>query len=275
MVRFGSTTGEPMSTPVDYFKVGKIALHDWRIRLMATEESMSFGDAFHLCCLVWCHLYERGGGTMPATEVDAVAEYLGMAKAMLSVGLADDTPEGLRIHGEERAAKFVAYRQRQRDKSIAAHRARYGKEENKELPAGSAGAEASPARITLTLSGSGSSPESGSGESSQHAIARARQAEKRELAKAATEAWVEWFNRTFARSFRVTQELSKQVGAILAQGYSEKPDMRGVALYLRSRWEDDPVMGVNLVPSTILRSTKFAERLDLAKEWGPQFWESP
>jgi hypothetical protein len=90
---------------------------------------------------------------------------------------------------------------------------------------------------------------------------------------------VEWFNRRFTRAFTASPELVKQVSALLARGYSEKPDMRGVALYLRSRWEDDEKMRGHLVPSTILRITKFAERLDAAREWdresGATIWGSP
>lgn len=258
-----------------WFKVDGAALDDWRFPRLGMELQVSHFEAFYLCCRVWRRLYERGGGLMPAMEVNAAARRMDMANALVASDLAEDTPDGLRIRGEERANEYGKYIANQRAKSEAGVASRVMAKTNDD-PRVNPGVHPG-ANPVLYLSGSrsGSSPESGSGESSQHAIARARQAEKRELAKAATEAWVEWFNRTFARSFRVTQELSKQVGAILAQGYSEKPDMRGVALYLRSRWEDDPVMGVNLVPSTILRSTKFAERLDLAKEWGPQFWESP
>ena len=126
------------------------------------------------------------------------------------------------------------------------------------------------------FSGSGSSPESGSGKSS----ARAKQAEARAIAEAAAASWLEWFNRVFARSFRMTQALTKQVGALLAQGHSEKPDMRGVALYLAMRWEDKPDMAAFLVPPSILRVTKFEARLELAREWdrtvnGQKIWGSP
>lgn len=90
------------------------------------------------------------------------------------------------------------------------------------------------------------------------------------MARKEAEAWLEWFNRRFTRSFQLTPELLKQVGAILGRGWSQKPDMRGVALYLRSRWQDDEAMAPHLVPSTILRISKFAERLDLAREWDRQ-----
>jgi len=266
-----------VSKSVDWFKVRKAALTDWRIALLAEELGGSFGDAFHLCSTVWCRLYERGGGFMPATEVDGVARRKGLAEAMVKVGLADATPDGLRIHGDELAMQWAQFRISQKQKSIAGNEARWGNADDNKVPVGIPPGVpgASPGiLISSSLSGSGSSPESG------RAAAQARQAEKREQARVATEAWLEWFNRSFARSFRVTQALTKQVGAILAQGHTEKPDMRGVALYLGMRWEDKPEMAAFLVPPSILRPSKFEERLELAREWdrtinGRKIWGSP
>lgn len=62
------------------------------------------------------------------------------------------------------------------------------------------------------------------------------------------------------------------VKALIARGYSEKPDIRGVALYLRSEWQDDPKMAKFLKPDSILVASKFGVRLDLAKEWSPEIW---
>lgn len=255
-----------------WFQVDKEALEDWRIARLAELLGVSFGDAFYLCSRVWCRLYERGGGLMPATEVDTVARRKGLADFMVESELADATPDGLRIKGDERACKFSQFRIEQKRKSALAVEARIGNGIYKEPPGGvPAGLPADDPSISIS---SGDlfpdlSPESGSGKINHQAKARAR-------AKEAADIWLEWFNRRFGRAFKSSQELQKLVGALLTRGYSEKPDMRGVALYLRSQWEDDDKMRPFLVPSTILRPTKFAERLDLAREWAreaaPSLW---
>lgn len=259
-----------------WFKVDGEALDDWRYARMGQELGVTMGDAFWLACHVWRRLYKRGGGYMSEAEVDGAAKRPGVARAMVVAGLATETPDGLRIRGEERAAEYGSYIASQKAKSAAGVAARVLAKTN-EVPRVHPGLNPG-----LDLSGSGSSPESGSGESSQRAIAAARQVAKREEAKVAAAIWLEWFNRRFLRSFTVTQELAKQVGALLARGYTERPDMRGVALYLRSRWDQDEKMAPHLVPSTILRVTKFPERLDLAKEWAKEnpdlynsLWGSP
>lgn len=252
-----------------WFKVDGEALDDWRYPAMGMELGVSMYEAFWLACRVWRRLYKQGGGYMSARDVDAAAGRAGVAKAMLASELADETPDGLRIHGDERAAEYGRFIECQKVKSEAGVAAKVMAKTNSN-PRVDPGVNPG-VNPVLYLSESGSSPDPESGKSQ----ARARQAEARQAAQAACDAWVEWFNRRFTRSFRVTQALVKQVGAILAQGYSEKPDMRAVALYLGSRWQDDEKMAVHLVPSTILRATKFAERVDLAKEWRPDLWGSP
>jgi len=245
-----------------WFQVEESAPHDPRIRLLARRLGITRGDAFLACCLVWCWLYKRGGGDEMATEeVDTVGENPGLAGAMVEVGLADPIESGVRIRGGKRAKRYAAFCALQKKRALEREAAKREQANNGApvvLPNEHQGGS-----LSLLVSGSGS-------QSPERSAALARQASKRAADAAAAGEWVEWFNRRFARAFTVTPELVKAVGALLARGYSEKPDMRGVALYLRSRWEGSDEMRHNLVPSTILRITKFPERLDLAKEWDRQ-----
>ena len=84
-------------------------------------------------------------------------------------------------------------------------------------------------------------------------------------AHAEARSWLAWFNKAFARQFTVNKQLIAQVRTLHARGFGYQ-DMVNVAMYLRTQWQDDPKMRAYLVPSTILRSEKFAERRDLANE---------
>lgn len=257
-----------------WFRVEADALDDERIVLLAQELGVSHGDAFHACSRVWCWLYKRGAGVMRPEEIDAVARHSGFANAMLNACLAEATEHGLRVKGGKRAEAYASFRERQKAKSELAVIARTsGKnvaEHTFAHPPGNPSPLGDP--DIYLRSGSGSSGDPDSGKSTRLAKARERMAEKRERERAAVESFLEWFNRTFGKAFRGSQEVTKLIGALLDRGYSEKPDMRGVALYLESRWKDDERMRDFLVPSTILRATKFQERLDLAKQWAPDIW---
>jgi hypothetical protein len=261
-----------------WFKLELSALDDPRIALLGVRLGISDGDAFKACCRVWGWLYQRGPGPMAEDEVNAVGRYSGLAEQLVSCGLAEATTEGLRIKGEERARKFADLRVLQKAKSalgVEARMAAFVMPETNDNPPGDPGVNprVNPDILSLDL-------RSGSlDQISDRSRSLDRVAQKRHEAECAAYAWVEWFNRRFTRAFTASPELVKQVSALLARGYSEKPDMRGVALYLRSRWEDDEKMRGHLVPSTILRITKFAERLDAAREWdresGATIWGSP
>ena len=262
-----------------WFRVDEEALDDPRIELVALKLGISDGDAFKACCRIWRWLYKRGGGLVPPEEIDKVSRQSGLAEQLIATGLADAHPDGLRIKGDKRADRYAAFCREQRRKSLMGRNQHLDSESVTIKTNGDPAAcppdepPAGPIYILSSSSSGSGSPDPESGR------ARERQAEKRAVTLAAAEAWLEWFNRRFARSFRLTPELSKLVGALLAKGYSEKPDMRGVALYMRSQWEGDEKMARFLVPSTILRPTKFAERLDLAREWdhscGDLIWVKP
>lgn len=93
-----------------------------------------------------------------------------------------------------------------------------------------------------------------------------------DIARQQATSWLEWFNRKFQRQFRVTDEVVRMVKALNARGYRERPDMRGVALFLRDEWQDDPKMAKFLKPDSILVASKFGIRLDEAKERYPEIW---
>lgn len=221
---------------------------------------------------------------MLARDVDVVGRRAGLAEAMLGERLAELVGEGLlRINGDKRAEKYGSFLASQKAKSVLGVEARMATSvltNTKVNPAGCPPGHpgVNPDLLSLDLRSSQSLPDSQTSLTlPDSGVARANQQAKRLAAQEACGSWVEWFNRRFNRSFRVTQELTKLVAALLTRGYSEKPDMRGVALYLRSRWEDDERMAPHLVPSTILRPTKFPERLDLAREWdresGGNIWQ--
>lgn len=250
-----------------WFRVEDGALDDPRVALLALRLGVSPGDAFMALCRVWRWLYQQAGRQMRPEEVDVVGQKSGLANAMIAVELAEATPEGIRIKGDWRARKLREYRESMRDRAMRRHHAAKdglnGNGGNKEDAHASAYADAHALQDNTLYSDSGS----GSGSGTPDSGARARNAEKRAIVVAAAGAWLEWFNRRFERCFTCSQSLQKSVGAILARGHSETPDMRGVALYLRSQWEGDERMERFLVPVTILRPSKFDERLDLAKEW--------
>lgn len=91
--------------------------------------------------------------------------------------------------------------------------------------------------------------------------------EKAHAHRARTDArdWVAWFNKAFGRQFTVNKQLIATVRTLHTRGFAYL-DMVEVATYLRTQWQDDPKMRSYLVPSTILRTEKFAERRDLARE---------
>lgn len=256
-----------------WFRVDEKAPDDERIKLVAARLGMTHGDAFLACCRVWRWLYRKGAGVMQPDEVDTVSGYSGFAHAMLECQLAEGTPEGLRIAGSKRAEKYAAFCALQRERSLLAVTARNEVEHTNGHPMGDPLGHPSVPIYILSGSESDPDPESGKSEVRAEVVARERQRLKHQEAEEAAERWMEWFNRRFTRSFRVTKEVTKAVRALLTAGYSEKPDMRAVALYLRSRWGEDEKMQQYLVPSSILRPTKFAERLDLAREWDPQLWQ--
>lgn len=242
------------------------------LRLAARRMACSYGDALLMLMRVWRALYKRGGATMTTEEIDTIAGRDGFADQIIAPGveLAVVDPGGIRMLGSDRAEKYGAYRLAQKANSelaVAAKKASVLPETfsgasvpigTNEVPLGIP--LGSPlgypdGNPVLDLSGSGSSG-----------------VRSPDQSKLAAQAWVEWFNRKFGRQMRANTELVKMVRGLMVRGYTEKPDMRGVALYLRAKWGDDEKMREHLVPSTILRPTKFAERLDLAKEWSPDLW---
>lgn len=254
-----------------WFQVEYSALHDERVKLLAKRLGVSFNDAFVALCHVWAWLYKQGGGPMVAEEVDVVGGYSGLGEGMESVGLAEATPEGLRIRGDKRAKAYGAFRLRQHDRAQARQDRLHDLEKTNVVEETIGVPTALPSAVPKSASNDLSDlsgdlfPESGSGKTTVRT--------KAQLARDAAASWMEWFNRHFTRRLTVTQALVKQVGALLAQGYTDKPDMRGVALYLENLWEGDAKMAQYLVPASILRVTKFEERLDLAKEWAPEVWK--
>lgn len=285
-----------------WFKVEESALADPRISVLGARLGMSRSEAFEACCRVWCWLYRRGGQVLTAQELEGAAQRSGFANAMLDVGLADECPEGIRIKGAWRAEGHAAFVEQQRAKSklgVAARKAKSGTHEHTDGPNGSPNGSPPGEPNIILLSDldlknrdPGSNPRSNNldlthARSTENAnqlpliplVGRKQKpiAAKDAAALAAAEEWIGWFGRCFSRRFTVTVELVKQVGALLQRGYSEKPDMRGVALYLASQWEGDERMAAYLRPSTILVASKFAERLDLAKEWdrmlGCKIWK--
>jgi len=88
-------------------------------------------------------------------------------------------------------------------------------------------------------------------------------------ARVAAEAWLEWFNRIYRRRYTANPELLRDVQALLARGFTEY-QMRAVAAHLAKRWEGDPEMSKFVRPSTLLKPSKFAERLDEAKAAYPK-----
>lgn len=87
-------------------------------------------------------------------------------------------------------------------------------------------------------------------------------------ARAETVLWVEWFNRTFGRAFTLRTDVVRAVQALLGDRHTQGA-MRLVALHLRGEWSGDPKMEVHLVPSTLLKRQRFAERLEVARQAQP------
>jgi hypothetical protein len=77
--------------------------------------------------------------------------------------------------------------------------------------------------------------------------------------------WLAWYHEKFQRTrFELRDELVKQVGALLAKGFTPR-DLRMVALFKKAQWENDPRMCDRLVPVTLLRAESFGSYLDQAR----------
>lgn len=251
-----------------WMKVDETALDDWRIALLAQRMDATYELALLVCMRVWKRLYDRGGGPMHPDEIDAAGRRAGLGILMAECGLAESSLEGLRIRGDERAKGIAKHRVTQQDKALEMWRQRRAADNSDAAALPGHSQSISPGEAVFTLSSLRSDPDPESGSGSVVPIR-----DPFRDARASAEAWVEWFNRRFGRQMRVHQELVRTVKGLLSRGFSEKPDMRGVALYLKAQWSDDEKMRGHLVPSTILRPTKFAERLDLARDWDPSIWE--
>lgn len=83
-------------------------------------------------------------------------------------------------------------------------------------------------------------------------------------AKAEAMSYIEWFNKNFDRDFRVIDTVIRDVKKLLSQNYDQK-DMRRVAWFKRSEWNNNPDMVKYLRPETLLRPSKFGSYLDEAK----------
>ena len=80
------------------------ALTDARIKRLAIRLGWSHFEALGRLVHVWAYLYDREGAPLHAEEVDAAAEREGFAAALIHVGLAKDTPDGVVVAGRERAS---------------------------------------------------------------------------------------------------------------------------------------------------------------------------
>jgi hypothetical protein len=87
--------------------------------------------------------------------------------------------------------------------------------------------------------------------------------ESSDEARREAESFVAWFNHRFQRSFAVRKETVRMVKALLRDGHSQK-DLRAVAWVFGRDWDAKPDMQRYVTPGSLLRSTKFGERLDVA-----------
>lgn len=94
--------------------------HDPRYKRLARRLSVSHADAYGRAIWVWFELYERAGAFMSAEDIDIAAEFDGFAAAMVACELAEETPDGIRVRGNERAA----WVEKRRDTAIEGGRAR-------------------------------------------------------------------------------------------------------------------------------------------------------
>lgn len=79
------------------------ARHDVRYKRLARRLGISHADAFGRSIWVWFELYERAGAYLSAEDIDIAAEMDGFAAAMVECELAEETPDGIRVRGNERA----------------------------------------------------------------------------------------------------------------------------------------------------------------------------
>jgi hypothetical protein len=77
--------------------------HDVRYKRLARRLGISHAEAFGRAVWVWFELYDRAGGFMSAEDIDIAAELDGFAAAMVTSELAEETPDGIRVRGNERA----------------------------------------------------------------------------------------------------------------------------------------------------------------------------
>jgi len=255
------------------FWIEESALDDPSVAVLGVRLGITEDAAFKACCRAWawhCQCSEA--------ELDAVARHSGFTAAMVDCGLARSTPDGIRFTGPQGERKSAALRMRARRAALPrSRRANKTRTKTRTKPERVPEQKANSSQASLFAAETGAVPKQvflryGPSEALKTASEASRklQADQRAAALQATETWLAFFNRKFTRTFQVTKELQKTIGGLLARGYTERPDMRGVALYLKAEWGEDEKMAKHLVPSTILRPSKFAERLQLAKEWARQ-----
>lgn len=81
---------------------------DPRFRLAAKKLGVSLREVIGACFLLWVHCYQSRSDRLTVAEANASADLDGFAEALISVGLADELPEGrLTIHGVKKRIRFL------------------------------------------------------------------------------------------------------------------------------------------------------------------------
>lgn len=267
--------------------VDSSSLTDPRFKLLGKALGMNHFEARGRCLYVWNECYERASERLTMDEVDALAEVDGFARAMISVGLASFIESVVTVAGVEQRIEWIRSRRKSALKGGKRTREAWARRKSADLTEGHMAcqeayhaeshkaqhAESPLAPALAPAPALSQIPECGVSPHDALPGLEIQTVRKPDPAREAAQSWLDWFNQRFARRFTLTQETVKQVRALLARGYLEKPDMRGVALFLRDEWQSKPEMQRYLKPMSILVAEKFGERLDEARERYPHWWE--
>jgi uncharacterized protein len=253
------------------------AFDDARIVALGRRLGIDRFSALGRMAFIWRHCTEEETHTITLELADAVADLTGFSDACVSVGLATFVGPGLlKIKGTEGRIEWISHRR---------EAARIGGLKSAEVRASKRQASAqanvdqvleqTPSKLqpSYSYSGYGSSnlPDSCQADVRPPPPLTLVPVPSSVIAKPAVfrqeaDAWVDWFNRKYARAYTSNKALVDQVKSLLAKGYTQR-DLRKVTAYLHFKWHEDPKMRDFVKPSVILRITKFAERLDEAREW--------
>jgi hypothetical protein len=244
---------------------------DSRWKLLARDLGAKVQHVWGEALAVWFACYARRSAVVSAEEIDMAAGRDGFAQALCKRGLADETPDGVRVRGvEERIGYLMSAAENGRLGGLARRRKETETTKgNGSLqaplslpPALSPALSLSPDQKTNTRARTeGSSPEL-----PLPLTLEPDPVASPDPAELSAQKYIEWFNRVFHHTYD-WQTYVEPIRGLQSKFKATDRQLQEVAIYLRASWEHVPKMRSALKPSTLLRPTEWKARLSEATEW--------